>query len=477
MRSCYRTFFLLIGVSLSLLLTACMSSLPMTPEQLAYRPLDFSFPEVETRALDNGIQLYLKQDDELPLVQVTALIGSGTIGVSRDLTGFGGVFSETLRTGGTAAYLPDHLEERLEALAANLSAGAGALTCELNLSVRTEDLQEGLTILAELLRHPTFDPNSLELARLKSLEDVRRQNDLPRSVAQRLLKARLYPEHPLGDSPTQESLLRITRNQLIEFHHQHFAPNNLMLAISGDFENDALLGMLENLLGDWAPREASELQLPPVQAPAAGEIQVVDKKLAQTTVLIGDLGLTKDNPDMYAVRVMNYILGGGGFNSRLMQEVRSNRGLAYSVYSYFQFGRRLPGTFVASTETQNASVGQVLMLMRQIMQDLREQPVPEAELRLARESLINSFVFGFEDSHAVASQKMRLDLFDYPEDYLQSYRDRIAAVTIADVQRVAQKYLQPERQQVVLVGSAAEFSDKLVDFGLPVRLVSVEQAP
>ncbi len=472
-----RTLFLLAGGCLVLLLSACASSLSETPAQLTYPPLDFTFPEVETRTLENGVQLYLKQDDELPLVQVTALLGSGTIGVSRDLTGFGGVFSETLRTGGTAAYSPDRLEERLDALAANLSAGAGALTCQLNLSVRAEDLQEGLAILVELLRRPSFDPDSLELARLKSLENVRRQNDLPRSVAQRLLRASLYPDHPLGDSPTQESLSRITQDQLVDFHQQHFAPNNLMLAISGDFENDALLDMLQELLGEWTPHETAVQPLPPVQASTAGAIQVVDKELSQTTILLGDLGLTKDNPDMYAVRVMNYILGGGGFNSRLMQEIRSNRGLAYSVYSYFQIGRKLPGTFVASTETQNASVGEVLALMRQIIQDLREQPVSEAELRLAKDSLINSFVFGFDDSHAVTTQKMRLDLFDYPADYLQRYRDHIAAVTVADVLRVAQKYLQPKRQQIILVGTAEEFSAELVDFGLPVRQVTVEPTP
>lgn len=477
MRVCYRALFLLITISLVLLLTACMAPLPETPAQLTYPALNFTFPDVKTRAMDNGVQLYLKQDDELPLVQVTALIGSGTIGVSRDLTGFGGVFSETLRTGGTTAYPPGQLEERLDALAANLSAGAGALTCKLHLSVRAEDLKEGLSILSELLRRPTFDPDSLELARLKSLEQVRRQNDLPRSVAQRLLRASLYPDHPLGDSPTQKSLSRITRDQLEDFHQRHFAPNNLMLAISGDFEQDALLRMLQELLGDWASHETAAQSLPPVQLPTAGEIQVVDKELAQTTVLLGDIGLTKDNPDMYAVRVMNYILGGGGFNSRLMQEIRSNRGLAYSVYSYFQIGRRLPGLFVASTETQNASVGQALTLMRQIMQDLREQPVAVEELHLAKESLINSFVFGFEDSHAVVKQQMRLDLFDYPENYLQEYRDRIAAVTVADVQRVAQKYLQPERQQIILVGAAADFSAELPSFGLPVRQVTVEQAP
>ena len=198
--------------------------------------------------------------------------------------------------------------------------------------------------------------------------------------------------------------------------------------------------------------------------------------MSQTTIRIGDVGLTKDNPDQYAVRVMNFILGGGGFNSRLMQEVRSNRGLAYSVYSYFQIGRRLPGPFIAGTETRNASVPQVLGLMRNIMDHLRDNPVSEEELRIARESLVNSFVFGFDDSHAVVSQQMRLDFFGYPDDYLQGYRARIAAVTAADVQRVAKRYLHPERQQIVLVGDAEVFVEDLQSFGLHIEMVSVDGA-
>ncbi len=459
------------------LLAGCAPALPEYPDQLSFPVLEFRMPDIEKVRLANGIQLYLKEDNELPLVQVTALIGTGSITIPRPYAGFDWLFAETWRTGGSVNYAPAELEERLDQLAANLGASMGAYSSQLDLSVRAEDFGEGLVILADLLRRPGFSAASLELARLKAQENVRRQNDEPGAIAQRLLMASLYPEHALGDSPNQASLARIDRRQFVEFHDRYFVPNNLMLAVSGDFDRQELLHQLDGLLGDWPAQTLDQRQVPPLSPALAGMVQVVDKDLAQATILIGDVGLTKDNPDQYAVRVMNSILGGGGFNSRMMQEIRSNRGLAYSVYSYFQIGRRLPGPFIASTETRNDSVGRALQLMREIMQDMRSKPVSEAELRVARESLINSFVFGFDDSHAVVSQQMRLDLFDYPPDYLSRFRDRIATVDAEDVLRVAKTYLRPDRQQIVLVGDSRQFNDALAATGLDIRLIPSEALP
>jgi zinc protease len=193
--------------------------------------------------------------------------------------------------------------------------------------------------------------------------------------------------------------------------------------------------------------------------------------------VFGVLGLCLELSDQYAVRVLNYILGGGGFNSRMMREIRSNRGLAYSAYSYFQVGRRLPGPFVAGTETKNVSVLPAISLTREIMNDLRDNPVTDEELQLAKESQINSFVFGFENTHSVVSQQMSLAFFEYPENYLADYRDHIAAVSVADVQRAAQEFINLSRQQIVLVGNPEEFGDELKQFGLPVVEVDLNETP
>ncbi|MBW2689739.1 MAG: insulinase family protein [Deltaproteobacteria bacterium] len=455
-------------------LAGCAAPLPQHPDQLHYPALDFQLPEVETLVLKNGIRLYLKEDNELPLVQITAMVGSGGMTTPADKIGFASLFGSTWRTGGAGDRSPEELDEYLDYLAANLSASMGPYTAKLNLSIRSEDLHQGMAVLGDLLRRPGFAAERLELARLQAQESLRRQNDSPGAISRRLLMAALYPDHYLGYSPTQETLAAITKQDMIDFHRTYFAPNKLWIAVSGDFDRGTLLQVLQENFGNWARQEVPEQQLPPITRPESGSIQVAAKNLPQTTIVIGDMGLTKDNPDQYAVRVLNYILGGGGFNSRMMREIRSNRGLAYSAYSYFQVGRRLPGPFIAGTETKNITVAPALSLTREIMVDLRDNPVTEEELQLAKESQINSFVFGFENTHSVVNRQMSMAFFNYPQDYLARYRDRIAAVTAADVQRVAREFIDLSRQQIVLVGNSEEFSKDLAAFGLPVVEVDLE---
>ena len=467
----------LVGMISVLIFSGCSTPLPTSYQQLEYPDLTFQLPEVETLILDNGIRLYLKADDELPLVQVTAMIGSGGIISSEEKTGFAGLFGSVWRSGGAGDRTPEALDEYLDFLAANVSSSMGTYSAQLDFSLRSEDFSAGLSILGDLLLRPSFNSERLELARLQAQEHLRRQNDNPGSISRRLLMKALYPDHYLGRTATEHSLASITRQDLVDFHETYFAPNNLWIAVSGDFDRDTLLEALNKELGDWPQGNVPEQQLPPVKAPDAGLIQLAAKDLSQTSIVIGDLGLSKENPDQYAVRVLNYILGGGGFNSRMMREIRSNRGLAYSAYSYFQVGRRLPGPFVAGTETKNVSVVPAISLTREIMNDLRDNLVTDEELQLAKESQINSFVFGFENTHSVVSQQMSLAFFDYPANYLADYRDKIAAVTVADVQRVAQEFIDPSRQQIVLVGNPEEFGDELKQFGLPVVEVDLNEAP
>lgn len=461
--------------ALSLLLLALSACTPARPahERLSFEPLEFHVPQVEVVELANGIRLYLKEDPELPLVEVSALVGAGAIGVPAEQTGMAGIFAALLRTGGAGERGPEALEETLERLAANLSVGTETYTTGVDLSLRTEDLAAGLAILADVLRRPGFDPQRLEIARRQAIEAVRRQNDEPDAIAGRALMRAIYGEHPLGRYPTVETLQAVDRDDLIAFHRRHFHPNQLWLAVSGDFRREELLPRLEELFGDWPSAAVDQQPIPPIGDPPPPAVRVAEKTIPQTTILIGELGIDKDDPDLHAVRVMNYILGGGGFNSRLMREIRSNRGLAYSVYSTYQVGRRLPGPFLAGTETKTSSTLEAVGLIRQIMEEMRSQPVTEAELTLARESLINSFVFAFTDTHSVVTQQMRLDWFDYPPDYLATFRDKVAAVTADDVLRVARQHLNPERQTIVLVGQRAQMGD-LTTLGLPVKEVREE---
>lgn len=455
-----------------LLLWSCTPAtrpLPAHPDQLHYAPLVFKVPEVEKQQLGNGIRLYLQEDQELPLVSVTAVLAGGSIGDPVDKTGLTSLYATLLRTGGAGELSPAELDARLEYLAIDLGVSADSYAVTIDMSLRSADLAEGLAILADILRRPRFAPDRLALARQQMIESIRRSKDSPGTLARQALGAALYPGHPLGRHPTPESVAAISRDDLLAFHQQFAGSDNLWLALTGDFSTASLTATLQKLLGDWSTAAEANQALPPLAGQPQPALLLETKEIPQTTILFGETGVTKDNPDLPALKVMNYILGGGGFNSRLMREVRSNRGLAYSVYSYYQTGRRLPGLFIAGAETKNQSVTEVVELMRRLMQQIREEPVSDAELALAKESLINSFVFAFEDRHDVVTQSLRLDFYDYPPGYLESYRDRIAAVSIADVQRVARSYLQPERQVLVLVGQPPEPAQLADSLGLQLR--------
>lgn len=468
-------FRLLLLISLLLLaVSGCVKKTdPPRPDRLTYPPLEFKAPQVEQLDLGHGTLLYLQEDRELPLVEVTAMVGAGDIGTPADKTGLGSLFAATLETGGAGEKTPAQIEELLEKMAARLSVSTDTYTTTLHLSLRAEDLETGLELLGDFLRRPRFDEGRFELARKQLLESIRRQDDHPSSVASRALKKAIYGSHPLGRTPDEETVGRIGRGDLVDFHRQHFQPGNLKLAISGDFDRRQLLLNLKGFLEDWPSGPYRPQAVPEIDGPPAGKVIVAAKAIPQTTILMGHIGIERSDPDLFPVRVMNYILGGGGFNSRLMREVRSNRGLAYSVYSYYRVGRRLPGSFVAGSETKSASTLEVLRLMREIMNGMRKAVVSEQELQLAKESLINSFVFAFTDTHSVVTQKMILDHYGYPADYLESYRGNIASVTADDVLAAAERHLHPEELAIVLVGAADEFEIELERLGLPVERVEM----
>ncbi|MCD6582202.1 MAG: insulinase family protein [Desulfuromusa sp.] len=447
---------------------------PVRPDALSFPPLEFTFPEVVQQQLANGMRLYLKEDHELPLVELTLLVEGGSIYDPLDKTGLSQFFAMTLSTGGTENLTPIELEEELEAIAAILVVSSSSYGYRIDLSLNRKDLERGIEILADLLHHPRFDTERMELVRSQMLESIHRKNDDPGSIAGRLLASAVYPEHPFGADPTAEVVSEFSQTDLLKLHQRYFQPQNFWLAVSGDIQSNNLVALLEQKFGGWYSTESMILDLPLLPAAPAGRILLADKDIPQTTILMGHPGISKDNPDVSALQVANYILGGGGFNSRMMREVRSNRGLAYSVYSYFRVGRQLPELFIVSSETKCGSTVEVVTLLQQLIQQIRDEPVSAAELDLAKKSLINSFVFAFSDSHSVVSRKVRLDYYDYPKDYLETYRQKIEAVTVADVQRVARQYLQPDKLQIVLVGNSQLYADAIKTLGLPVENVDLQ---
>ena len=457
---------------LTVLLVGC-SAPQFRPDQIPTPPLHFAVPQIEPIILTNGIRVFLKEDRELPLIQLTVMAPGGAIDDPAEKVGLASLLARGMRTAGTGSRSADQVDTDLEQLAADLSITADTYALTLDLSLLASDLLSGLDVLQEVLRTPAFEVERLELARKQSLEAIRRQNDHPQSIASRTLLQAIYGDHPLGRTPTEATVTAIKREDLLAAYQGIFSPEKIWIAVSGDYDREQLLAGLEARFASWSAQQPVPRVLPPLVGGKAGVAIHGQKDLPQSVVMLGQVGIDKGAPDQHAVRVMNFILGGGGFNSRMMKEIREERGLAYSVYSHFQVGRFLPGPFIAQCETKSSTTIEALKLMLTAMETIREQPVRAEELHIAKESLINSFVFSFTNPHEVVTQAMRLDFYDYPDDYLESYRDKVEALSLTDIQQAAQEHLQPERLSIVLIGNEQGFEAPLTTLGFPLeRLVT-----
>jgi predicted Zn-dependent peptidase len=360
-------------------------------------------------------------------------------------------------------------------MASTVESGIGSDMGTVTMTSLTKNFTRTLQIFADVLLHPAFNGNRVELARKQLIEGLRRQNDNPKAIADRELSKAIYAGHPLGVVPTFASAEAITRQDMVDFHHRFYRTDNMILAVAGDFDRSAMIKELNALFGK--PAGLPPLVLPDVPQPrqAAGpEILYGRKEVNQSVIRMGHLGVTKDNPDIYALRVLDYILG-GSFTSRLTMEIRTNRGLAYNVDSRFDVGRRFTGTFIAETETKAESTVTVISLMKDIISGMEQAPVTAQALKAAKEYIINSFMFGFTSPAAIATLRARLEFYGYPAGYLENYRDNISRVTTADVLAAARKYLRPDAFKLVVVGDSTRFDKPLSTLGT-VRDLDLKQA-
>ena len=447
-------------------------------EELTFEPIQFKPPVPEKRTLSNGMTLYLIEDHELPLFSIDGLVKTGDIYDPPDKVGLSAIFASVMRTGGTVSREPDLLNEELESMAASVEVGMSPEYGTINLSTLADDVEKGLEIFADVLRNPAFREDKLELRKQQSIERIRRRNDNPIQLAFRNFSALLYgTDHPFGWYTSMEGIESISVDDLKAFHAKYYHPNNMMLAVTGDFDTETLIAQLEKVFEGWQAAEIEFPDVPTSDATAKSSVNYIFKDLNQTTMLIGDFGIKRkpDFPDFFPLRVMNDILGEGGFTSRLMMEVREKHGLAYSVGSMMQTSYYTnPGVWLAYSQTRADKTAEAISLIINVIKGLRDAPVPEAELQRTKDALINSFVFGFESSAQIAFQQVMLAYRAYAPDFLETYTDNIAKVTAEDVQAVAQKYLHPDELTIVTVGNKDSFDRPLDEFG-KVNEIEIEQ--
>lgn len=445
---------------------------------LKYPELQWKIPEigedVTRTVLDNGLIVYTREDHELPLVSAHALIRTGSIYDSKDDMAVGSITGSVMRTGGTKSFSPDSLNTLLEYIAGSVETGIGVESGSASMSVMSKDLDTGLKILYEVLRDPAFDTAKINLEKSQIKEQLRRRNDRPGGIVNREFNHLIYGEHPYGRILEWDAVKDIDRDRLLAYHDKYYHPNNIMIAFAGDFDTKKLLKKLEKLFGDWSRVEMKLPEVPEIEYTTNAGVFVVNKAITQANINAGHLGIKRDNPDRYAIALLNYTLGGGSFTSRLTSKVRSDEGLAYSVGSSFNIGSRDYGLFYAYAQTKTASAHRVLEIFKEEIAQIRQEPPSEAEFESARDSYINNFVFQFDSPDEVVDRLMSLEYDNYPADYYQKYLDNIRAVTREDLVRVARKYLKPDQMTIVVVGDSAKIGNDLGDFG-PVRYIPLEE--
>ncbi|MGK7344914.1 MAG: M16 family metallopeptidase [Candidatus Nitrospinota bacterium M3_3B_026] len=433
--------------------------------ELEYPPIKTRIPETKRVTLSNGMTVHLLPDRELPVFNVAAMIRVGARWEPEDKAGLASLTGAAIRSGGTKTLPPEDLDERLEMIGGSVETSIGEESGSAMLSVLSRDIGVGLELFADVIRNPAFDEDRLELARARMLDSIRRQNDDPQEIASRELRELLYAGTPYGRTPTTESVKSITREDVMAFHEKYFVPQNFILGVTGDFDEEKIIARLEEVFAGWSGPDPEYPAVEPAKEKGKGGVYVAEKSLGQSVIRMGHLALRRTDPDYFAFRVMNHILGGSGFSSRLVKTVRTDHGLAYSVWSYHFGGRMEIGSVRLGAETKTGSTAKTIRLMLEEARRIREEKVIPEELKRAKDSIVNSFIFIFDTPQRLMSQRLTVDYYDYPDDYLETYRDRIMEVNAEDVLRVAREYLRPGALKIVVVGDQSGFDKPLSEFG------------
>jgi zinc protease len=402
--------------------------------------------------LDNGMVLLTSEQRTLPMVSIEMLIHAGARYDAPKQDGLANLTAELI-TEGTKRRTALQISESLDFLGASLSARGGEDLASVSLTVLKKDLPAGLELLAEVLMNAVFPQEEIERQKQAVIASIRAKQEQPGEIADMRFAAAIFPQTRYGRvvEGTEASVRAIPQASLREFYRRYYRPNRSIMAIVGDISHEEMTDALNKAFRSWNKGEPPPK---PLALPAGAEIGTirVNKDLTQANLILGQRGVGRENADYYALQVMNYILGGGGFSSRAMDSVRNQRGLAYSVYSYFS-AEKGRGTFQFVMQTKNETALQAIDIAREEIRRIRQEPVSETELNDAKDYLTGSFPLRFDTMGKVANFLAQVEYFELGLDYTDRYPDLIRKITIDDVKRVAQTYLQPEKMITIIVGN------------------------
>jgi len=471
------------------------------PEQFKYPPLNFKIPKAADfrHTLSNGLVVYIAENHDIPWFNASLMVKTGPFLESTDKLGVDNFTSSIMRSGGSTSMSGEAITERMDFLGGSLGAGGGGGRGRgvgqgggrgggggggdaKSLSIHMRHLDEGLKIWMDVITDPAFPEDKLKREKESAIPPIRNRNRNVSTVAARVYEELIYGKgNPITAETTEAGINSITRNDLVAWHKKYWGGNNAILVVSGDFKKAEMLQKLEATFGKWRTAEKAVVPVPQVAQAAKAGVYMVQPEGAspnQGVIRIGHLGLKTDDPDFPAVDLMNWILGGGSFSSRITKVVRTDNGLAYSTGSSFGGGGGrggggggagilYPGTFTASCQTKNSTVVFASQLMLDLIEGMRNGDVSEADLKLAKNARINAFPSQqiFQDIGSIVQSFAGLEFNGRPVDYYETYLAKYQKVTLADIKRVAQKYLRPADMIIMVAGNIEECragADKLL---------------
>ena len=423
------------------------------PEQFKFTPLVFNPPKgADFRTtLSNGLVVYIAEDHEIPWINASLMMRTGPFLEPKDKLGVAGMTSMVMRSGGTKTMTGEQIDERMDFLAGSVSSSG--------MSIHRRHFDEVLKIWMDILTNPAFPEDKVRRVRDQALVGIRNRDRNLSMVAMRTWNKLLYGEDsPIAAEATEAGTTGITREDLAAWHKKYWGANNAMLMISGDFNKAEMLQKLEATFGKWPSAGKAVPPIPKVTQAAKAGVYMVQPNAPtnQGVIQIGHIGLMQDDPDYPAVDLMNYILGGGSFSSRITKVVRTDNGLAYSTSSSFGGGLQYPGTFTAFCQTKEATVVFAAQLMLDLIEGMRAGDVKQADLDFARTARIEAFPANFSSSMQALSSFAMLEYYDRPRDYYDTWRAKYQKVALADIRRVAQKWLQPDKTVIMVAGNIEE---------------------
>ncbi len=467
MKTAKNLLMMLMLATASLIVLPRVDAQATTWQQITIPPLPAFKPQQPKRIeLKNGMVIFLQEDHELPLLSGTARIRGGSVNEPGAKVGLVDMYGEVWRTGGTKTQTGDQLDDFLEVRAAKVETGGGPDSTTISFSCLKGDLDDVFKAFVDVLRNPEFRADKLDIVQKEEEDAISRRNDDVGEIAHReTMKLAYGADNPYAREAEYATVAAVTRQDLIDWHSRYVHPNNIILGISGDFDSAAMEARLHAAFDTWpkgpaAPRK-NEIKYSPA---SAGNYFVSKEDVNQSTIHMIGLGITRDNPDYYALSVFNEAFG-GGFSSRLFNDIRTKRGLAYSVGGGVGSNFGHPGILQVAIGTKSASTIEAIQAATDDIADLSRKPITEDEIQRAKDAILNAFIFRLDSPDKILGERMTYEYYGYPADWLDKYEAEIKKVTAADVNRVATKYMHRDQMAVLVVGNDKEFDKPLSSLG------------